>query len=316
MNKNYYTWPNPAFPFRILLEKADLRIFIIENIQHNYKWISKYSSSFQDRDFFFIYCGWYHSEFFAKQVNDIFDELLLKKSQFFILFNSVQEKQNFSNTGIDGDIINQNCWLDWDFVKPVNADTQFDAVYVARHSPFKRHELASKVPNLALIMGNSHQNEAESNLPNFVFRNDSPLLPKDVFGIVCKSKCGLILSEIEGACFSSSEYLLLGRPVVSTRSFGGRDYWYNENNSIIVEDNEDSVAEGVKKANERIWDSKLIREEHILKSKLNREKFIVKLSELFESRNVDLDPQCFFNDIYYHKMRKSLTPNFDEIWPL
>ena len=45
----------------------------------------------------------------------------------------------------------------------------------------------------------------------------------------------------EGANYSSSEYLLCGLPVVSTESSGGRDYWFDDYNSIICKPNEDSV---------------------------------------------------------------------------
>ena len=36
-----YTWPSDFFPFRRYLDHDNCRIFIIENIEHNYKWLKE-----------------------------------------------------------------------------------------------------------------------------------------------------------------------------------------------------------------------------------------------------------------------------------
>ena len=51
--KSYYVWPNEAFPFRVYLESKNLRIFIIENLQHNFDWLSAYRNRISKRDFFY-----------------------------------------------------------------------------------------------------------------------------------------------------------------------------------------------------------------------------------------------------------------------
>ncbi len=66
---------------------------------------------------------------------------------------------------------------------------------------------------------------------NWTYRNESELLPEDVAMAINKAYVGLCLSEIEGACFSSTEYLSCGIPVVSSRCSGGREFWYK---NIIV----------------------------------------------------------------------------------
>ena len=44
--ENVYTWPNPHFPFKCLLSHEKCRIFILENIPHNYIWLEKYKNPY------------------------------------------------------------------------------------------------------------------------------------------------------------------------------------------------------------------------------------------------------------------------------
>ena len=41
--EDIYTWPNPHFPFKCLISHPKVRVFIIENISHNYKFSLKIS---------------------------------------------------------------------------------------------------------------------------------------------------------------------------------------------------------------------------------------------------------------------------------
>ena len=315
--KPSYVWPNPAFPFRVYFEHQDLRIFIIENIQHNWEWLSTYASKFKKSDFFFVYCGWYHSEYFAKEAEKIFDELNLSRENFYFLYNEESEKVNFSSKGFIGDVINQNSWLDENLVmKPMDGIVKnYDAIYVGRFSQFKRHFLARKVNNLALVAGNNHGNLIAEQIPEASFLNDKPLTPDEVCEKINESRCGLILSGEEGACFASSEYLLCGIPVVSTHSKGGRSVWYNEYNSIVCEDNEDSVAAAVQEFIKNPRDPEIIRNGHLSLSRHYRVKFIAVLSKLFYDHGIyDIDASKYFYDNFIHKLRRSYKPNLKEIF--
>ncbi|MEI2419224.1 hypothetical protein V6O07_03040, partial [Arthrospira platensis SPKY2] len=90
-----YTWPNPAFPFRIYYESPQCRIFIIENIQHNWNWMAEYHGRFRKTDFFFVLIGCYYDISAVKQASQMFNILNLDRSQFFVLFNCNQDKYNF-----------------------------------------------------------------------------------------------------------------------------------------------------------------------------------------------------------------------------
>jgi glycosyltransferase involved in cell wall biosynthesis len=319
MNKSYlpsYTWPNPAFPFRIYLDHPNLRIFIIENIHHNWKWFQEYSKRFQKRDYFFVYCGWFHSQNFLKEDIEVFDQLNLNKDKFYFLFNSSKEFEIYRTAGFLGNVINHNAWIDENGVMYPETHIKkiYDAVYIARHSPFKRHELATKVNNLALVMGNDHKNKSNLPLPNFLFKNDSVLAPEEVRRKINQSFCGLILSDTEGACFSSSEYLLCGVPVVSTYSNGGRDEWYTSHNSIVCEADPNKIAEAVDFFKKNLRDPFKIRDDHIKLSNIYRERFVNILEELFYRNSVDINAKIYFKESYIHKMRKSCVPDFENIW--
>ena len=315
--KPSYVWPNPAFPFRVYYESSNMRIFIIENIQHNWEWLKVYSPKFKSTDYFFVYCGWFHSEFFAKEAEQIFDVLKLNRDNFFFMFNEELEQKSFEEKGFKGEIINQNAWLDENIVmKPlVDIKKEYDAIYVGRFSGFKRHHLAQNVNDLALVAGNNHGNAIAAGIPSHKYRNSCPLTPDEVCEKINESYCGLILSAEEGACFASSEYLLCGIPVVSTKSKGGRAVWYNKYNSIICEDDPQEIASAVEffKANPR--NPKKIRDGYIAKSCVYRQRFILKLAELLEMHGeYHVDADAYFKENFIHKMRKSYKPDFENIF--
>ena len=198
--------------------------------------------------------------------------------------------------------------MDWNKIH-IKRETikTYNAVYVARKSPSKRHHLTNDVKNLALICGNNHNNPNDYQLINYVYLNDNPLPLEEVCKKINQSYVGLMLSETEGACFSSSEYLLCGIPIISTKSFGGREFWYNDHNSIIVEPDPKKIAQAVEDTINHYnkYDKLKIRNDHIEKQKILRNKFIKKLKELFSEHNVKVDARKYFEDNFYHKLRKS-----------
>lgn len=313
-----YTWPSEYFPFREYFSSPSLRIFIIENIHHNWKWLSGYSPKFQARDYFFVYCGWHFNEDFLITDLEIFDNLRLNKNSFYFLFNSQIECDIYRNAGFHGEVINHNCWLDWEADMQIipDMDKLYDAIYVARFTPFKRHHLANEVRNLALVMGDLHGSESAENLPSFhIYKNEVELYPKDVNQLINQSHCGLILSQSEGACFSSSEYLISGIPVVSTHSNGGRDVWYDATNSLVVDPEPKIIAEAVQFFVNNRPDPLIIRKNHIALAMKFRNRFINKLGKLFSEKSVNFDSKTYFEKHFYNKMRKSEMPDFERIWP-
>jgi len=309
--KPSYTWPNPTFPFRLYYDSPKCRIFIIENIQHNWNWMAECHKGFRKTDFFFVMAGWYQSPSFAKEAEAIFSVLNLDKSQFFFMYNSPLEMQNFAEKGFRGDVINQNAWLDENAIAHHGAaDKIYDAIYVEFNKKSKRPELAGLVSRLALVTRTNH-GKSYPETPQYQYINKGQLSPKEMYEKISQSYCGLILSAEEGTCSTSSEYLLCGVPVVSTSSKGGRDVWYNEDNSIICEPTADGVALAVQKFVENPPDAGLIRQKHIIQAQEYRTKFIQVVADVFNRFGVvDVAPSSYFKQNFYHRMRKSENINF------
>ena len=125
---------------------------------------------------------------------------------------------------------------------------KFDALYIARITPFKRHELAEKVNNLHLI-GSYSEKEKEyfsQTIARFPHSKWSQKVPSFFIGRkICEAACGLALSAVEGAMFSCGEYSLCGVPVVNTKNLGGRDTLLPDFAVKYADDTADSVAENV-----------------------------------------------------------------------
>lgn len=310
-----YVWPNPAIPFRLYYADNKCRIFIIENLTHNWKWLSTYRAGIRSTDFFFVLVGCHHGEWLVNKSRKMLDALNLDIQNFFILSNSNSDLENFRNAGFNTDLINQNAWLDESGpMRVINGTKCYDAIYVGRLIPVKRHQLASKVENLALVAGLSHGAKLVDPPPH-IYRNTTPLTRDAVAEKINQSKVGLILSAEEGACYASSEYLLCGVPVVSTFSKGGRDVWYNDYNSFVCDDDPDAVANAVRTLVSEPRDPHKIREQHISQAKKYRARFVHQLHEVFERFRVsNVDAAAYFEDNFYDKMRKSYIVEFDQIF--
>lgn len=125
---------------------------------------------------------------------------------------------------------------------------KYDALYIARITPFKRHELALKVNNLRLIgsFSEKERDYFESVIAQFSHADWKQKVPSFLIGReIGKAACGLALSAVEGAMFSCGEYSLCGIPVVTTRNRGGRDTLLPEFAAKVADDDADSVAQAV-----------------------------------------------------------------------
>jgi len=204
-------------------------------------------------------------------------------------------------------LLNHNCWLDYRQLKIEPIEKIYDMVMNARPEKKKRPWLAKQVSALAYIKGTLYDKSDAYDYRELPckFMNETRISLEQVNKIYNQSNCGGIFSEVEGACLSSSEYLLAGLPVISTVSGGGRDTWYNINNSIIVEPTEEAVAAGVVLAKQKLQDGsfnpKRIRIEHIVESERMRSVFNDTVQSLFNKHGVSVDAKALFARNYFHK---------------
>jgi glycosyltransferase involved in cell wall biosynthesis len=311
-----YVWPNRTFPFRIYFQNDLCRIFILENLQHNFSWMQQYASSFRPSDVFFVIVGCHYNKHLVDEADRMFSALNLNKQQFHILFNDAREADLFSARGFTGTHVNQNAFLDENKVmRPTGAAKKYDAIYVGRLIKLKRHHLAAEVPNLALVAGNLHGSNVSEAPPPHTYVNSVSLSPEQVCVKINESRCGLILSAVEGASFASSEYLLCGVPVVSTKSEGGRDTWYTDYNSRVVDATPAAVKAAVELFVNNPRDPHVIRRVHVAQAEVFRSRFVDLLDRTLKSRGVEsVNAESYFREHFFHKMRTSYAPAFDQIF--
>ena len=175
---------------------------------------------------------------------------------------------------------------------------------------FKRPYLARAVPSLAYIKGyNFRKNDLyDYSELQTTFVNEQRIPKEQVMQIYNESYCGGIFSAEEGACYSSSEYLLCGLPVVSTDGRGGRDTWFDAENSIIVEPDEIAVKTAVEtwinRINAGTVNPMAIREKHILLQEKMRKNFNDKVQELFDMHSININAHEYFSTKYKHYLKE------------
>ena len=186
----------------------------------------------------------------AKELETRLDEAkkAFPEARFIILANAAKEVEIIKDF-CEVYLASHNAFLDpvrYPLAKQTHR--KFDALYIARITPFKRHELAVKVKNLHLI-GSYSEKEKDyftrtiAQFPDAVW---SQKVPSFFIGKkICEAACGLALSAIEGAMFSCGEYSLCGVPIVNTRNLGGRDTLLPDFAVRYADDNAESVAENV-----------------------------------------------------------------------
>lgn len=174
-------------------------------------------------------------------------------SRVIAMANSPKEKASLETAGVEARFIHQNCFLDERRYRPMGRKRPYDAAYIARLTPCKRHELMpTEIADRLLLMGCATKiYDSERGYADMVYSRYSAARIMPTFSgariseYLGMAKCGLVLSAREGASFCSSEYLLCGLPVVDTPALGGRSTLYPEEFVRYVDSTPDSVAEGI-----------------------------------------------------------------------
>ena len=217
-----------------------------------------------------------------------------------VLCNYPKQVQMARAAGFSARLCNLNAFIDENLFRPRMMQKQFDAVCVARPVAWKRVPLARLVGNLAIVRGpeiGDADYEDIERVPH-TYINEEQLSPRGVAHVLAASRVGLALSAAEGACFASSECLLSGLPVVSTPSRGGRDIWYDADNSVICEPRPEAVRDAVRhlvtRLNRRELDPLAIRERHLALTEEHRKAFVDLSSRAFDQVEGTDDPSEVF----------------------
>ncbi|NMA38592.1 MAG: hypothetical protein GX937_00255 [Lentisphaerae bacterium] len=201
----------------------------------------------------FIQLGWQcQTEAAATRLSQKFRaarQRLPQLSRVLFLANCPEEEAALTRQGEEVVFCHQNAFLDerrypiLSFVRK-----RYDAIYIARIAPFKRHALATAVRSLRLIgtfadYDRDYVDTTLRSLPQakLTDRYPAPLIAYPIN----QARCGLCLSAEEGAMFVSAEYLLCGLPAVNTANVGGRDLVMPDFATVKVPDDPAAVAAAV-----------------------------------------------------------------------
>lgn len=201
--------------------------------------------------------------------------------------NSAAEMEALGKTGMETRWIHQNALMDERRFRPMGGrDRPFDAAYIARLTPFKRHGLvpAELAPRLLFLGASVRAPErayAEEIHAKYAASRWVPAFSgAKVSCLLARAKCGLALSAVEGACFASAEYLLSGLPVVDTPSIGGRDVVMPDEYVRRVEPAPEAIAEGIAHWAAHRPDPWKVRAAFLAKIAPHREKYRQLMKEL------------------------------------
>ena len=185
-------------------------------------------------------------------------------------------------------------------------DCKYDAFCAAQAKPFKRLHLAKDIKDIYILTYSCPKNaDGSYDLSlfepkikhaawNSSFISDQSL----IFKLIHSSSCALALSRIEGANWAVLEAHMCGIPVVSTKSLGGRDRYFNSENSQIVSANSQSVANAVELYKFHPPNPALVRESTLELIKKDRQATAKYFSsEVLQSSS--WSPQSVENHLFY-----------------
>jgi glycosyltransferase involved in cell wall biosynthesis len=194
---------------------------------------------------------------------------------------------------LSAEFVNQNAFINENYFRPrPDIKRTHDAIYSASLAPYKRHYLAEKVSSLIMLSytyaGSSkdqYGDDVRHRLAHAYWAkdslSDSQKLPvENLVDFYAQAHVGLCLSEIEGSMFVSMEYLLCGLPIVSTKSVGGRDSFWDDRYVIVCDDSPEVVAQSVQELKNRCISSDDIRRWTLEKVEMHRHRLRLLLHQL------------------------------------
>lgn len=215
-----------------IFEVNNKAIFVLDAIH-------EHSNLKEDNNIYVIPAHWYVysgdepdaiPQFSAKYVAD-----LTKNVNVVCLANSREEEQNYLVHMPSDKVLFCNRHFNHGLLRdgtrayyPSSVEKIYDVIYIGGHN--KMQEKLKYLKNLCILDRYVKEPRIEC-----AYYNTSLIDRKGVTSFINQSRIGCVMTEIEGASWASLEFLLCGIPVVSCKSKGGRDIFYNKNNSVILE---------------------------------------------------------------------------------
>lgn len=215
------------------------------------------------------------------------------------LCNEAREAAWLRTEGLSAHLVSNNIWVDDETFLLRDCPKKYDAVYVARYHPEKRHELAAGIEGRTLFVGYTNRDcdppdypdTVRDHCPNAICHgNDQEFFSQHVVrDLLQRSRVGLCLSDIEGAMKVCVEYQLCGLPVVTTRNRGGRNQFLDPEFSRTVAPDVTAVAGAVRELASLNFSPHEIRASVLRKLTKHRQRFIDLVQGIFDTNYVQHD---------------------------
>ncbi len=223
------------------------------------------------------------------------------KHRLIFLGDTRGEVDRLQAAGEEAFFANQNMRVSERIFRPLpEIPATFEAIYSARLTPGKRHELAAEIERVAYVtyLGDTPAELFGTILDGLAKRPRHAVLNRIVDGLpvwmtptevneaYARAAVGLCLSAVEGAMASSMEYMLAGLPVVSTPSRGGRDVYFDPDYCVIADATPRAVREAVEALRARNIPRDYVRARTLAKIEPERQRFVAFIEQIKESFGV------------------------------
>lgn len=239
--------------------------------------------------------------------------------QYVFLTNAPEESDLLDKVGLPYFFCHHNAFIDENLFMPMpQVEKRLDAVYTARLVRLKRHLLAKDIPSWGLLYGLGQAGKSKElsylrylrrQMPGMELLNGDPEIgqyrhftPEQMCRAYNEATVGLCLSAVEGGNYAVTEYLLSGLPVVSTRSKGGREVFFDPETSLVVDDDSRAVAEAAAELAARRLPPKFVRLRTLVKLKEMREDFIRLVNAILGKEGRPQDFAERFAQVFTHKL--------------
>lgn len=256
---------------KILFESDEKRISI-SSLPLSDEEKTFWQNNLDEKDVLILTCNEFLTE---KKINEF------KMNSFYlqsiILCNSQKEKLTCDKLKVYCAFINKNCFINENLYKiDESIQKEYDGIYSTSYSNRKRLHLCYDIKSIGILL--NYKNNIPHEVKNSLNIINKQTIKEEIYKFYNKAKFGLCLITQDDSSNANAEYLLCGLPVISVHSMGGRNVWYNNYNSIIIDPNKESLNKGISVCLEKIESGKfnceLIRRKQIILMNEFRIKFI------------------------------------------
>lgn len=235
--------------------------------------------------------------------------------------NSPTEQKDFEALGERVIYCSQNAFLHEDQYPITNQKKSFDAIYLARLTPFKRHKLALKIPRLLLVGSTSGRDMCYSTGIEGRLRSDAVWIhetpQKNLYRTINQAKVGLALSDEDGPMYAATEYGLCGLPLLTTRCKGGRECSLSPEYVYTIPSDtptEKDVLDGMVFLLDKKFDPQKVRQATIAVLEEHRQHYRSLIQQIFKESGQGTEKDIQHALDFPHKMGKRSSHSTSSIF--